>query len=50
MDYEHHPIHYFYDLTCINDHSDGNLAVIADVFDDPPFFDKTTNNFVSRFK
>ena len=49
-DYEHHQIHCFYDPACLHDNSDGNLTIIADAFDDPPFIDKTTNTFVNRFK
>ena len=41
---------FFCDLVCLNDYSDGDLTVTVDAFDDPPFFDKTTNKFENRFK
>ena len=49
-DYKHHRIYYLFDPACLNDSSDGNLNVIVNAFDDAPFFDKTTNKFVNRFK
>ena len=42
-DYEHHRIHCFCDPTNIDDARNGNLTMVADPFESPPYFYESAN-------